>query len=130
MKQDTDKTRVMALIKRLVQVMLSMDVTFILGSLWIVGEVRLPCLFAPPHSTNSLPFFVQLLATIPGLRNMLNEPENLEAKKIAAVAAAAAATEEGASTSRVDTVAYDGKKREPQFSNAQNSCLWELVRLM
>lgn len=23
---------------------------------------------------------------------------------------------------------YDGKKREPQFANAQNSCLWELVR--
>lgn len=40
MKADTDKKRVMACLKRLVQVMLGMDVTFILGSIWIVGEVR------------------------------------------------------------------------------------------
>lgn len=39
MKQDTDPKRVMALVKRLVQVMLGMEVTFILGSIWIVGEV-------------------------------------------------------------------------------------------
>jgi hypothetical protein len=24
---------------------------------------------------------------------------------------------------------YDGKKREPQFAHAENSCLWDLVRL-
>lgn len=48
MKQDQDPKRVMALVKRLVQVMLGMEVTFILGSIWIVGEVR----FA------SLPFVV------------------------------------------------------------------------
>ena len=41
MKQDQDPKRVMALVKRLVQVMLGMEVTFILGSIWIVGEVRL-----------------------------------------------------------------------------------------
>lgn len=23
---------------------------------------------------------------------------------------------------------YDGRKREPQFANADSSCLWELVR--
>lgn len=39
MKQDRNTPRVAALIKRLVQVMLGMDVTFILGSIWIVGEV-------------------------------------------------------------------------------------------
>lgn len=39
MKQDPNPRRVMALIKRLVQVMLGMEVTFILGSIWIVGEV-------------------------------------------------------------------------------------------
>jgi ribosome biogenesis protein MAK21 len=39
MKADNDKKRVMACLKRLVQVMLGMDVTFILGSIWIVGEV-------------------------------------------------------------------------------------------
>ena len=39
MKQDKNNSRVSALVKRLVQVMLGTDVTFILGSIWIVGEV-------------------------------------------------------------------------------------------
>ena len=47
MKQDRNTPRVAALIKRLVQVMLGMDVTFILGSIWIVGEVRF-------HSNNAM----------------------------------------------------------------------------
>ncbi|ORY90226.1 CBF/Mak21 family-domain-containing protein [Leucosporidium creatinivorum] len=109
MKADTDKKRVMALLKRLVQVMLGMDVTFILGSIWIVGE---------------------LMSTIPGLRNMLNEPENLVEKAAAAKAKAAEAATDGASSSKLESVAYDGRKREPQFANAQNSCLWELTPLL
>lgn len=45
-KQDTETQRVCAFVKRLVQVMLGMDVTFILGSIWIVGEVSLPLAFS------------------------------------------------------------------------------------
>lgn len=44
-KQDKEKNRVMAFVKRLVQLLLNMDVTFILGSLWIIGEVRLALCF-------------------------------------------------------------------------------------
>ena len=40
-KQDKQLPRVMAFVKRLMQVMLGLDVVFILGSLFIVGEVSL-----------------------------------------------------------------------------------------
>lgn len=50
-----------------------------------------------------------------------------EAEDLAAATATYLASKSEASSSRHDNVAYDGKKREPQFANAQNSCLWELV---
>lgn len=62
------------------------------------------------------------MATIPGMRKMITEAEDL----VTATATYLASKSE-ASSSRHDNVAYDGKKREPQFANAQNSCLWELV---
>lgn len=66
------------------------------------------------------------MATIPGLRNLITEAEDLSAATANALAAQSA--NPSASSSRHNDVAYDGKKREPQFANAQNSCLWELVR--
>ncbi|SCZ95526.1 BZ3501_MvSof-1269-A2-R1_Chr1-3g01760 [Microbotryum saponariae] len=106
LKQDPNRERVMAVIKRLVQLVLLMDVTFILGGLFIVGE---------------------MMATTPGLRKMLTEPEDLpskleEAKKTPQSETAPALT--------LESIAYDGKKREPQFAHAENSCLWELVPLL
>lgn len=60
---------------------------------------------------------LQLLATVPGLRKMVSEAEDVSAKTVAPVDDSAAPA----------SAAYDGKKREPLFANAQNSCLWELV---
>ncbi|SCV68633.1 BQ2448_754 [Microbotryum intermedium] len=104
LKQDPNRERVMAVIKRLVQLVLLMDVTFILGALFIVGE---------------------MMVTTPGLRKMLTEPEDLprkleEAKK----------TSQSETAPTLESIAYDGKKREPQFAHAENSCLWELVPLL
>lgn len=39
----------------------------------------------------------------------------------------AAPKTEAAPAKKWDTT-YDGKKREPQYAHAENSCLWELVR--
>lgn len=61
------------------------------------------------------------MATVPGLRNMLSQPESAE-RNTRTIAAP------DATPSRHDETTYDGKKREPQFANAQNSCLWEIVR--
>lgn len=48
------------------------------------------------------------------------------------VSVEAAATSEGdveGETKPAASGAYDGKKREPLFANAQRSCLWEVVSL-
>lgn len=62
---------------------------------------------------------LQLMATIPGLRKMVTEPED--------AAAMLAQATDAPSSSHHDDGRYDGKKREPQYANAQNSCLWEVV---
>lgn len=61
------------------------------------------------------------MSTVPGLREMIAEPESEKSK----TAVQSEATE-GESKKEWPT-AYDGKKREPEYANAQNSCLWELV---
>lgn len=61
------------------------------------------------------------MATIKGLRVMLDEPEGQRALPSTATATDPSARPDDA------TAPYDGKKREPQFAHAQNSCLWELV---
>ncbi|GAA5939753.1 hypothetical protein JCM1841_003797 [Sporobolomyces salmonicolor] len=97
-KHDQDATRVMAFVKRLIQLLLGMDVTFVLGALFVVGE---------------------LMATVPGLRGLVSEPEQGKIE----------APEKDRETG-LETARYDGKKREPRFANAQNSCLWELTPLL
>ncbi|GAA6064635.1 hypothetical protein JCM10212_003360 [Sporobolomyces blumeae] len=118
-KHDPDPKRVMAFVKRLVQVLSTMDVTFTLGALFVVGE---------------------LMSTVPGLREMLAEPESykLEATRLAKEEEKKnkkdkKQSQEDGEDKQQDKewpTAYDGKKREPEFANANNSCLWELVPLL
>lgn len=68
------------------------------------------------------------MATTKGLRNLITESEDLASAT--ATALEAKSDNPSASSSRHESVAYDGKKREPQFANAQNSCLWEVVPLL
>ena len=65
------------------------------------------------------------MATIPGLRTMLTEAEDVETRLIDA----APVVEGSDKPARIDDGRYDGKKREPAFAHAENSCLWELVSL-
>ncbi|GAA6007955.1 hypothetical protein JCM10207_006979 [Rhodosporidiobolus poonsookiae] len=107
-KQDKDANRVAAFVKRLLQILFGMETTFVLGALYIVGE---------------------LLATVSGLRTLLNIPEKTkqEAAAAAALEAKAAGKDEGPADA---STSYDGRKREPRFANALNSCLWELNPLL
>jgi ribosome biogenesis protein MAK21 len=54
---------------------------------------------------------------------MLTEPE----QTIESISADTAGDSTSDAVARKDDGRYDGKKREPQFANAENSCLWELV---
>ncbi|BGP21238.1 CCAAT-box-binding transcription factor [Rhodotorula toruloides] len=104
-KQDQDVNRVAAFAKRLIQILCGMDTTFVLGGLFIVGE---------------------LMATIAGLRTLITIPEKT---KLAAVSEAQAQLLEAERDSHA-LDAYDGRKREPKFAHAENSCLWELTPLL
>lgn len=65
----------------------------------------------------------QLLATVTGLRTLLTVPEKTKLATVAEASKAAGADADERATDR-----YDGRKREPRFAHAENSCLWELVR--
>ncbi|GAA5860227.1 hypothetical protein JCM8547_003436 [Rhodosporidiobolus lusitaniae] len=104
-KADKDSSRVAAFVKRLLQVLVGMETTFVLGALFVVGE---------------------LLATVNGLRELLTVPE----ADRAVVPAIKAAKETDEGEKKEFSTAYDGKKREPKFANALKSCLWEITPLL
>ncbi|KAJ2606713.1 RNA-binding ribosome biosynthesis protein mak21 [Coemansia sp. RSA 1722] len=113
LKGDSNKARVMAFIKRIMQVCLYNQAEFASGALFLVS---------------------QILSLNPQLYSMISQPEDNEdevvvdadsdseaASKKAAVTGAAAAS--GASRQ------YDPLKRDPRYANAESSCLWETVML-
>ncbi|ORY34646.1 CBF/Mak21 family-domain-containing protein [Naematelia encephala] len=108
LKADTSLSRVMAFVKRLLQMLGLHQPPFISGALYLLGE---------------------LFSSTPGLKRMLIEPEDDGEEHFVDVP-------EGSSTQHAPTAAassskaYDGRKREPQFANADSSCLWELVPLL
>ena len=59
------------------------------------------------------------------MRRMLLEPEDDEVEHFVDADRKNENTESKPSTAKV----YDGRKREPQYANADTSCLWELVSL-
>ncbi|KAK4052920.1 RNA-binding ribosome biosynthesis protein mak21 [Microbotryomycetes sp. JL221] len=100
-KADKQLPRVMAFVKRLMQVMVGLDVVFILGSLFIVGE---------------------LMTSTIGLFDMLVRSEEA-ARKISSA-------ETKSDDKSHENLGYDGKKREPLGAGADKSCLWEIVPLL
>ncbi|GAA5873070.1 hypothetical protein JCM3774_000328 [Rhodotorula dairenensis] len=104
-KQDKNANRVAAFVKRLIQLLGNMDTTFVLGGLFVVGE---------------------LLATVQGLRTLISVPEKVKLEAVKEAQAKLA--EKDRDSHAVD--AYDGRKRDPKYAHAENSCLWELVPLL
>jgi len=103
LKADDSQSRVMAFVKRLLQMLSLHQPPFICGALYLLGE---------------------LFGSVPGLKRMLIEPEDDGEEHFVDADVAAAAPAEGSKPLKE----YDGKKREPQYANADASCLWELVR--
>ena len=120
LKADTSAKRTAAFVKRLTQVLGEHQPPFVCGALYLLGE---------------------LFSVTPGLRSMLSEPEDadddVETFRDAPDPDAEAASSAGEDTATKPEPAvngrstkYDGKKRDPQYANAQNSCLWELAPLI
>ena len=66
----------------------------------------------------------------PGLRRMITEPQDDgEEHFVDAPENVHQASQMGEKLNASGSKEYDGRKREPQYSNAETSCLWELVRI-
>jgi len=124
LKSDLNVKRVKAFAKRLIQIITLHQPPFICGVLYLLRELE---------------------ATFPGLTSMITDPEEAdeldeEVFRDVPEEEIAASEPERLRESLVhpDRVrkparkadAYDGRKRDPEHSNADKTCLWELVRLM
>jgi ribosome biogenesis protein MAK21 len=115
MKNDVDVKRVKAFVKRLIQILTLHQPSFTCGILFLIAEMQ---------------------ATFPDLRTMLDEPEEDEDEgeevykdvPEGQFGDALAPPERGVDgKGSRPSAAYDGRKRNPEHSNAHRSCLWELV---
>ncbi|KAL2015942.1 hypothetical protein VTK56DRAFT_4514 [Thermocarpiscus australiensis] len=113
MKNDVDVRRVKAFVKRLIQVLCLHQPSFTCGVLFLIAELQ---------------------TTFPDLHTLLDEPEDggdddEEVYKDVREDGSQAAGEPQQASEKVTRSgsAYDGRKRDPEHSNAHRSCLWELV---
>ncbi|EON96804.1 putative ribosome biogenesis protein mak21 protein [Phaeoacremonium minimum UCRPA7] len=110
LKNDVDVRRVKAFVKRMLQVIHLHQAPFVCGILFMIA---------------------QLENTFPDLKTLINEPEedldDGEEVYRDVPTDAAVEGETPAKEPQRPSTAYDGRKRDPQYSNAQNSCLWEVM---
>lgn len=116
-RADTDTRRVKAYVKRMVQIAARNQPAFISGIFFLLS---------------------QLFDAQPGLRAMLTTPEEEDDEEYFVDAPEdeddeekkAKIADEKAKRASNGKNEYDGRKRDPRFSNAEKSCLWELVKLV
>ncbi|GKT48401.1 ribosome biogenesis protein NOP53 [Colletotrichum spaethianum] len=101
LKADVDTRRIKAFAKRMLQILNMHQPAFACGLLYVVFQLRVQ---------------------FPDLRALLEEPEENDVEE---TAGQLLDQEQNRSISR--GTAYDGRKRNPEHSNAQNSCLWEMI---
>jgi len=112
LKSDVDVRRVKAFVKRMLQTVNLHQPSFTCGILYLI---------------------VELEGTFPDLKTLLNDPEVNEEDEEEVykdvVDGVEANGEKANAESPSKKAVYDGRKRDPEYSNAQQSCLWELVNL-
>ncbi|KAM0274254.1 hypothetical protein ACHAQH_008036 [Verticillium albo-atrum] len=104
LKGDVDTRRVKAFVKRMLQILGLHQPSFACGVLYVVLQLRLQ---------------------FPDLRALLEDAEEHEEADSTLLPAY-----ENQSNPTKSTTEYDGRKRDPEHSNAQNSCLWEIAPLL
>ncbi|KAH9887790.1 CBF-domain-containing protein [Xylariomycetidae sp. FL2044] len=111
LKSDVDVRRVKAFVKRMLQILNLHQPSFVCGILYLI---------------------IQLCGTFPDLKTLLEQPEEHDdieegGAQVATDAPAGNATDELESKHSARNSTYDGRKRDPEYSNAHLSCLWEIV---
>lgn len=114
LKNDVDVRRVKAFVKRMLQVINLHQPSFACGILFLI---------------------IELEATFADLKTLLNEPEDYDMDGeevyrdvVESETQGSEAPIDGAlDTQKKSQIMYDGRKRDPEYSNADKSCLWEIV---
>jgi ribosome biogenesis protein MAK21 len=114
LKNDIDVRRVKAFVKRMLQTVHLHSAAFACGMLFLLSELE---------------------KTFPDIKTLINEPEEEtdEEEEVFKDVVSAAPDMNGTNEVAVDGAVakaknvYDGRKRAPEHSNADRSCLWELV---
>jgi len=114
LKEDNSLVRIKSFIKRILQICTFHKVPFICGSLYLVSEI---------------------IKQKPGLLVMITQPEDNESDE--EEFKDVTEDEEGSDASEKEnkennkekktSTKYDGRKRDPLYTNVDNSCIWELV---
>lgn len=103
LKNDIDVRRVKAFVKRMLQILNLQQPSFVCGILYLI---------------------IELCGVFPDLKTLLTVPEENDWDE---VPQDVGATETPAEST--PQLMYDGRKRDPEYSNAHRSCLWELVSI-
>lgn len=113
LKSDVSIKRVKAFVKRLLQVITMHEPSFACGVLYMIRELE---------------------TTFPSIKGMLDQPEESSGQDeevfVDVGKQADGPMAEGVALNKQKRPlagAYDPRKREPEYSNAEKSCLWELV---
>jgi ribosome biogenesis protein MAK21 len=112
LKADVNQKRVKAFVKRITQVLTLHQPSFVCGAFFLLKELE---------------------STFPSLSGLIDQVEEHEADEEAFhdvednIREADQVPHTSASTQAGKGHAYDGRKRDPEHSHAENSCLWELL---
>lgn len=116
LKTDASLRRVKAFVKRLLQTLTLHDPPFICAALYLVHELE---------------------TTFPSIASMLSQPEMLDEDEEEVFRDVPEDREEpqpaksqSNGSFKAHSNGYDGRKRDPDHSNADKTCLWELVGLL
>ncbi|KAI1755635.1 CBF-domain-containing protein [Xylaria castorea] len=108
LKADVDVRRVKAFVKRMLQVLNLHQPSFVCGIIFLA---------------------IELSVAFPDLKTLLSVPEENDFEETALPTASDASLDnavDGIQAPKISN-AYDGRKRDPEYSNAHLSCLWELL---
>ncbi|KAI3332168.1 CBF-domain-containing protein [Xylariaceae sp. AK1471] len=109
LKADVDVRRVKAFVKRMLQILNLHQHSFVCGIIYLA---------------------IELSIAFPDLKTLLSEPEENDFEETPLPAASDASVDnavDGIQPAKKFGNTYDGRKRDPEYSNAHLSCLWELL---